>query len=289
VFVTSYKGGSITRVAKDGSGSTVVVNGHYETRGVAIDGNSLYWTNGSFAFDDSGSYWGGVWKCTLPNCTDHTVVYADDFVTHPDVRNGFVFYGSTQSDEVYRVPSAGGTRETLGSGGNFPFDTAADDAHVYYTSQQTTFYRAPFDGGPSEVVGTQGGNALGFVAVDAERVYWVSVDGAGKGVVQSADKAQPAGAKITYSGADDESSVGVAIDTTHVYWSNDGTLDGGTPVGNGRVRACPKSGCTGAPIEIASGLRFAGPIALDANAIYFVESGAFTQGAVGKVWKVAKP
>lgn len=129
--------------------------------------------------------------------------------------------------------------------------------------------------------------SAGFIHLDGDRVFWAyEDDGTKKGQVLSSVRAAPA-TRTTYTAAG-KTSRGVAADAAYVYWSDVGTLASGNATGDGTLNACPRAGCpTSGPTLLATGLRGAGQIVVDADFVYFAENG--TSDADGRVRKVAKP
>jgi hypothetical protein len=297
VYVTMYESGTVVGFPKGGGVGTPLASNEIRASGAVVNGSTLFWANGDFQFDDAG-YKGGIWKCTLPGCTAKALVAASGYGTsYPVIRGAFVYYSTGTDNTVARAPIAGGAATTIATT-NHAFGVAVDDVYAYYTSSQPTMYRAHIDGtstGNEEALGPDNGSTAvsrtGFVTLDADRVYWAYTDDMTKGHVLSAAKSAPAGATIAYgSTADNVFPVGVAVDDVYVYWSTAGTSAAPeVPVGDGKIFACPKLGCAaGGPVLLATGSLFAGPIALDDQAVYWAEYGA-TTGNAGRVRKVAKP
>lgn len=224
----------------------------------------------------------GVWKCTLPACTDKKLISTVGDVYHLDVKNGFVYYATF--DAVRRVKEDGSGDIAIGTV-NRPFAVAADATHVYYTSNQNSVERSLVTGGGSESVGPLNSKVVGFMAVDSTRFYWAYTDSNSKGQVLSGMKATPA-TRVTYGNAN-LGSVGVVADDANVYWTNDGTATGIDSNGDGELLTCPVAGCAGDPVRLVDKLHYGGPLVTDANAVYFLEFGG-RSGANGRLLKIAK-
>ena len=284
VYVATKDGNTVLRVAKTGGKVDTLVTGWQSLVGVAVSGTTLFWSADDALGDAGDGNFGGVWKCTLPACTDKKLISTAGRSRHIDVKNGFVYYAT--EDAIRRVKVDGTGDQLLVAGINQPFSVAADDAFVYYTSNETSLGRVPVDGGSDNPVGPLNASQYGFVAVDAQRFYWAFTDVSSKGQVFGGLKS--ATATRTSYGTANQGSVGVASDGTNLYWSNDGTYTGIESNGDGELLTCPVGGCAPDPVRLADKLRYAGPIVLDANAVYFLEFGG-RSGANGRLLKIAKP
>lgn len=285
VYFATQGDGRVMRILKSGGTVDTLVTGWQSMIGVGVSGTTLFWSADDALGDAGDGNFGGVWKCTLPACTDKKLVSTVGNTQHLDVKNGFVYYAT--EDSIRRVKVDGTGDQSLVTPINRPFSIAADDAHVYYTSNQTSLERVPVGGAATgEAVGPLNASRYGFVAVDAQRFYWAFTDVSSKGQVFGALKASPA-TRTSY-GTTNRGSLGVASDGTNVYWMNDGTLSGTDSNGDGDFLTCPVAGCTGEPLRLADQLHFAGPIAIDGSAVYFLEFGG-RNSVNGRLLKVAKP
>ncbi|MBX3209779.1 MAG: hypothetical protein KF764_32395 [Labilithrix sp.] len=291
VYVTARGNGAVLRIAKDGSKTDVLASGHSEARGVTLDGQNLYWSNLDFAGDGGDDRWGGVWGCTLPACSNTHLVTTADRPANVRFSGGFLYFAETNNGVVVRVKPDGSMRSDVGTG-NQPFSVAVDGTHVYFQANRNDLQRSLLDGGTQENVGPlEYGGALGFVTVDDERVYWAFSEFATPtGHVYSALKATPAAPKEQY-GTANKGSIGVAVDATTLYWTNEGTFDGNdTSLKDGQVLACPKAGCgAAAPVVLADAMTTPGAIAVDDSAVYFLLFGSKRGSADGELRKIAKP
>jgi hypothetical protein len=296
VYVTSRENGVVLRIAKQGGLSTVLANNQIEARGVAVNGSTLFWSNGYFEGDGGGDdhYNGGVWSCPLPDCATKTLVTTGSYAMNVRFSNGVLFFAENNNSSVVRVNPDGTARSSLSSP-NQPFSLAVDDTHVYYQAG-SGLNRIPISGGTAdesvddEVINSE---RWGFVAVDGERVYWAFTGTNGQGLVKSAFKASLDGPKEIY-GDSNKGSCGVAIDETTLYWTNSGTWqDQANDYANnhdGSVLACPKAGCGGKPpVTLESGLLYPYSIAVDGDAIYFLTFGTKFGSTDGELRRIAKP
>lgn len=294
LIVTTYGDGRILEVSKMPGGTPREIRtGEKSPWGVFIDGTTLYWANADYAYNGTDpARKGGVWKCTLPACTDPKLVTPGDDAMNPAVAGGTVYFAENNNSAVTAAQTDGGARRELTSASN-PHSIALDATHLYYTASQASFYRLLLADGGSETVGPQGYYAPGGIFLDAERFYYTYTDDKnqvpGAGHVVSFRK-QNAQDKIEYGG-DNVVPRGIVADDRYVYWANSGTFDevSGAPSHfDGEIRACPKAGCapTG-PIVLAKGLGRPWEMNQDERAIYVCVYGNYAQ-AGGSVLKIPK-
>jgi hypothetical protein len=291
IYLTARANGTVLRIAKDGSKTDVLASGHEEARGVALDGQNLFWSNLDYAGDGGGGSWGGVFGCTLPACADTYLVTEGEWAAHVRFAGGFLYFAEHNNSSIVRVKPDGTMRSSFATPSK-PWSVAVDGSHVYYQANGGNVERVPIQGGGEEVVGPlEQGASLGFLTLDADRVYWAYGESATPaGHVYSALKANPAAPKEQY-GTANKGSIGVAVDATTLYWTNQGTFgDDGMSNKDGEILACPKAGCGGvAPVVLQQGLTAPGAIIVDGDAIYFLSFGTKRGSADGELRRIAKP
>jgi hypothetical protein len=296
VYVSTRANGAVVRIAKDGSGATAIVTGQQETRGVALDGQNLYWSNTYYAGDGGppDNYWGGIWSCVLPACADKKLVTLADWPVNVRFSGASLFFAESNNSSVVSVKPDGNLRTALDNNVTQPFGVAVDGQHVYYTSgsglERTPI--TPVDGGSPETIDPLStATDVGYVAVDDERVYYAYGISNGDGRVYSVPKATPNGPKEQY-GTANKASLGVAVDATTLYWTNAGTFDAQTNVNNhdGSIMACPKAGCGGnPPTVLETGILWPLTLGVDGDAIYYLVFGSARDATDGELRRIAKP
>lgn len=289
VYYTTGGGtGAVALVPKAGGQPKGLATAQTKARGVQVEGTTLYWSNGDYPFTP-GTYKGGVWKCTLPACTTPTLLAPGDWAYNVQLANGNVYFSAFNDGKVLVALPDGGAGVVATT--NHAFGLGVDSTHAYYTSWQPSLYRAALDGGAGveEAVGPLNSKTVGFVTLDATRFYWAYTDDIDAGAkVFGAAKADPTN-RVSYAGPESIGPVGIAVDATNIYWATSGGFTGATPNGDGKVFTCPLAGCpAGGPIQLADKLYDSGPMAVDANAVYWCEYGQDGTPS-GKVRKVAKP
>ena len=279
---------AIKSVNKDGSTPPVdVVPGVAQPVGVGIEGTLLYWTSRVADPTDKS----GLYRCALSAagvCSDTKQVSSHYYSQNIAVQGTNVFFAS--QDGVFRSLPDAGEYAIKGATQNY-FDVAAGTDFVYLASQASVIERGVADGGGPAVedfVTIDSDSNFYYVAVDGDRVFYAVGDIANGGVVASVLQTNKAVA-TTY-GSSTGYPVGIAADAQYVYWADRGTLVG-TPSsaakGDGHLYACPRGGCAGEPLVLATGLRGGGFITLDDGFVYFAENNNF--GTNGRIRAVAKP
>ena len=158
---------------------------------------------------------------------------------------------------VYAMPEAGGAARLVIDAGTGPLPLlAADATHLYFTSG-TTIKRLPVGPGGQPGVVVRGVVPDGL-ASDGAFVYWVSRDP----LVSVVVRAPVAGgtSEVVASASSPPGECRLAIDATHVYWSD----------GGGTVRRVSKGG--GTPVAIGQFYRVA-EMASDGVRLFLVADG----------------
>jgi hypothetical protein len=141
----------------------------------------------------------------------------------------------------------------------------SDDGNLYWTtSGGGTVMKAAKAGGPVELA--KGQKKPQGIAIDATGVYWTQNDTAGA-VMEIAKAGGAAPVKI----ADDQSTLGVAVDVTSVYFTATG----------GRIVKAPLS--AGLPSDLAKDQATPCAMVANSNYLFWVNQGSGSDGAIMKL------
>lgn len=307
--VVTNAGGSATSAGAtltvvDTGGPIVLAEGRV-FGGMAVDGTSVYWTDGlgvsAASINCSGPVRSLYERVSFTENTN-AMVLAPDRVVWTDQAGG----------AIRSVPADGGTSKTLaselGNGGPYvlaltgeqllwpnlthgiqtvplgggPVTTfpvgdpplsaggiAADDLYVYWTDlQQRTVNRMPLGGGPVVVLAS-GQDYPNGIAADGQAVYWTSA--------AHWNTVQPTGYIMRVSrhggvpvvlASQATLTHQLAIDGSSVYWT--GGLFGPDSAGTGSVTRVPLDGSEPATV-LVSGLNSPFDIAVDSRYVYWSE------------------
>ncbi|MGO9834599.1 MAG: DUF5050 domain-containing protein [Polyangiaceae bacterium] len=217
-WVTSGNGttGTVVKVPLNGGTATTLASGQSNPYGIALDSASVYWTTSLGENDGNGvalkeALSGGAISTLAsapPNDSTSNLLAGSIAVD----RTSVYWTGGTDGQSIMKVPLDGGPATTLASGQQNPFGIALDAMSVYWTT-----------------MGSSGrGMGSGFPGV-----MLPSNDGA---VV----KVPLNGGTATTLAACQDIPMGLAVDSTSVYWVAVGTLamqlpDGGLLPENGAV------------------------------------------------------
>ena len=277
VYVTAYclDGGEVARIPTDG-GALAVMATQSGPWGLALDDEWVYWSNQTS--DDTGHVTNGgtIDRIAKAGGPVQTVVSSPEpseiVVDDTNVYWNDTYYGA---NSIWTAPKAGTGSPTLliKLDGQLSGGLALDATHVYWVELDNipygTLYRIPKSGGTAEAVAS-GPFAYQFAASDDGGIY-AGMNGFGPdsstGGVLRYDTAT---GNTRIYGRRTTSPVGVAVDATHVYWTDD--RDG--------ILAAPFDG--GATVQVASNVVKAFPmgIAVANGVVYWAAS---SEGVVRSV------
>lgn len=260
--------GAVMRATLDGKVREIVVPNQSGALSIALDANNVYWTN---------QWENAVRQAPLDGITDGgaplTIASNQTTVSGIAVDANYVYWANYGDGFVRRVPKGGGAIEDIASGQPGPASVAVDATHVYWTNfDGGTIARRALAGGPVEPLASGQAQPLP-IAVDAASVYWSNYQNG------SVAKCPLAGGAVTpiASGGAQALSLGVAIDSTTVYWTTTNQSFSGT----GIMKQSLSSGSTSPVYNPSFG--YPSGIAVDSNSIYWTN---FYFGAA--VYRIAK-
>jgi hypothetical protein len=176
------------------------------------------------------------------------------------------------SADIVRIPLGGGSPMVLASGQGQVWAVAADANNVYWTSDGGTVQKLAIAGG-APIALASGIDHPGGLAVDATTVYFGSLY---NGDVMKVPIA--GGAPTTLfsgSGANVPSALGLAVDSTHLYWY----ANASSQLDAGLILSVPIGG--GPPTTIATGQISGFGIAVDAHDVYWTNDVTLPNGNGG--------
>jgi hypothetical protein len=262
VYWTAEELGDVRHAGVDGTGVVSVFDGDKAPRLLALDDTFVYWTESNSGIVSAARKDG--------NRGPRAMLGGQVDVFGIAVSAGEVFFHVRSTGEVRKSPtdlstSTLLTTQTTGA----VFGLAADGQNVYLgvTAGINRVRRAPRATQTTEPtdLSTKVLDLLGF-AIDAARVYLADGD---SGSVLS-EKIDGSGGLVTHSSGEAMPS-SVAVDGTHVYWTNQG---------NGLIRRVAKAGGTAETLASGQAAPFA--IAVNSRAVYWLTTD-------GSVMTVRKP
>ncbi len=289
VYFTDFKNDTVKRVKTDGTGTQTIAtatNGISGPWGVVVDptGTTIY---------IASAYGGKVHKCPVAGCgTPATVV--DGNASRPallELTATKLYYLDVYNDRVYENGFDGGARverattDTSYNAGLLSGFTI-DGTHAYWSEPYNgtdNVKRAPLDGGATQSIVAAGPRYPTSLRIDGTKIWFVGRGLGDNGGTISSKSVTGSGNLDTFA-TGLNNPVGLYMDSTHVYWLDEGSVTASTDgtVTDGRVLRCPRSGC-GVPEELAKGQT--NPVSLDSDGVdlFWVD---YSGG--GKLYKLAK-
>jgi hypothetical protein len=290
VYYAVVGSNSIWRMNKDGSGLLEVANGDFVLgpSAVATDGTSFYFT------DDISSS-SNVYDCPVAGCgtSNDTAFATANFPLGITVAGGTVYWtsggtGVSGGAVTSRASNDMGATIVLftATDNSSPMSVAVDGNDVYFTDNENgSFRRVQADGNGlvDLTAANEPGSSLG-VAVGNDSVFFTTGSSGGPGAVWSVTKSS--GVVNETFATNQATCVGIATDSTNVYWVDQGSISSAT----GSVMWCPQSGCpSGGPTELASAQAAPYGITVDDSFVYWTNTGVSQTTNDGSVSRIAKP
>ena len=218
VYWTNYgkvtdRDGTVMRVAKVGGTAEVVAGGLSGPKAVAVDATHVYWTNND-----------GTVTRAVKDGSSPLEVLAQQASGKPlgIVVDGTNVYWDSTAGEIFSVPLAGGTTQTLTTNQGAPRFMTADLNHVYWVSQSgdvtdaggfPVISRIGKSGGSAEIVALSSDTGGYDIDMDTTHVYWTNFS---TGEVLRVSL-QDSGIETLADGQGWPR--GIALDDTSVYWA----------------------------------------------------------------------
>ena len=234
---------TVGRSANDGAGAVQnFATGGAEPRGVATDGQFLYWaSNGTGSRISRANLDGSGVKPTFIATGGITAGIAVDsqHIYWADFDQGTIGRANLDGTDVV---------QKFITGVSSPVGVVVDSQHLYWTSQQTmTIGRANLDGSAADqaFISAPNTNLVG-IAVDSQHLYWTS----GTGRIGRANLDGSAADQAFVDLPGQGQFFGIAVDSQHLYWTSGTGRIGRSNLDGGGVEASFITGAV-APFGVA--------------------------------------
>ncbi len=218
---------TIARSAKPGGAPALIVSEQNCPAKLTPDAANLYWASGN-----------KILRAALGGGPVTTVVSGDDALAGFALDPSDIYYALCDANAggaLFQLAKAGGTPKPLAKEPRCARIEFADGAHIYFTTYDRVagdeLQRVPKSGGASEKIATLARYpvTLGALSADDRAVYWAQRQDPGKPQGDADDYnsilALDMQTKATRTIATQQPRpAALALDATHVYWSNCGTL-----------------------------------------------------------------
>lgn len=262
---------------------------------LAIDADFVYWIDRGTDLPDPSKRLAKVWRVPKKGGIAKLLVGDLGWPRGLAVDAKRLYWAGFAEGKIYALDKEGGSLTALAEHENTPLDVAIDDTDVYFLATPGEVRRVPKGGGPSTRV-TGGLVRPRRLAVDAANVYWVDSGGTSAGGAVMRCRKDGSGVTTLAGGLHEPGEI--VLDTENVYWSDrsEGFIyrlekDGGAPrklaqeqwnalqlaldddylwwQRGERILKVRKGG--GKPISWVNASHSVTGLAVDANAIYYLE------------------
>lgn len=250
--------GNVLKVSINGGNPTTLASGQMNPFGITFDSTRVYWANNVAQGQiQAVSIAGGGNPTTLASAQGSPQSVA--------ISNGVLYWTAVSANKIEKLP-LGGSLADLAIMEATPIALAADADAVYWSSFGKSLIRtASLTSGVATTLATDQ-DAVQSLRVTNHVLYWASGQ-AGMASVHS----MPAAGGAIATLASNQTVAAVAVDDSHVYWTDD----------DSKVWRVPLAG--GTPEAIATNQAMPTDIAIDGKNIYWINSA--TGGAVVKLAK----
>ncbi len=221
--------------------------------GLAVDATHVFWTNSGTGEVMQADKSDGMGQVVLTTGEDTPIAVR--------VAAGEVYWVSYSTTGQLRHAPIGGGAITAVCDAPAAVDLALGTTYAFWTREPDDVQRAPLAGLPvGQMPDLLTGNPLSLgIATDDTFVYWVNRQ---DGTVKLANQDLSGDTTIAMGDVPWD----IAIDATHVFWTEYGSLSD-----SGKVRQASKVDGSGA-IDLATGLAEPKGIAVDATHVYWIDS-----------------
>ncbi|MGE0325979.1 MAG: hypothetical protein AB7S68_26865 [Polyangiaceae bacterium] len=195
--------GFVMRAPKAGGAGTPITAAMPDPRAIALDDTHIYWVNGgdSDGGGDNTGIPGSVMRANKDG-SDTVELSSAGFPVSILLSDGYLYWGDAGTNEIRRLPVAGGASELVTDAAYRPEFIIADATDIYWTGgTEGNVSRAPKTGGTAIELASGQTDAKGIVLV-GDNVYWAdagsSVGAGGAADIAGAIRMVPkAGGSVT--------------------------------------------------------------------------------------------
>jgi hypothetical protein len=222
---------------------------------------ALYWTT------DIEPEAGTISKANLDGTGAHVIVSGLDDPAGVAVNSTHIYWADFRAGAIMEASLNGTGVKTLVTGQNSPVGVAVSGSHIYWADSQPvgagTIMEASLDGTGVTTLVTGESNPQG-VAAGGSYIYWADPSGGVHGMI---DRANLDGTGVTtLVGSQVRGPAGMAVNSSHIYWTNGST-----------VMAANLDG-TGVTILVqASAFAINDGVAIDSIRIYWADLGKINE------------
>lgn len=285
-YLSTFQTPTIYRVDKASPYKTSVVVKTFGSAQLALAPDALWWTDSS----QDGTNEGGIYKLALPAASLAQKLVPLQSPRGIAIDSEGVFVATDYAQGVSGLLSSGFAKLAEESQQGAVSGLATDGHYVYWTSKSLGVLRSVWKlsaGRPARTIVT-GQASPESIAIDAKALYWSNSGSSARcddplaaGAAGSIMKANLlpdglVGAPVVLA-ADEPCVDAIAIDGTHVYWSNAVRLP------EGRIRRVAKSGGPAETLLAVLGKPRA--LTLDANGVYYIHEPIANQATLYRVAK----
>jgi hypothetical protein len=163
VYWTTYNGGTVMSVNKDGTGLLTLSANQQTPSGIAVSGGFVYWTE----------YvpMGNVRALSLKTGVESIIAGGVHTPTYIAVDGAYAYFSSISTGDIQRAPLAGGKVEPVALGESSPGHLRLDSTRLYWNQNFGSLRAVTLDGG-MPVTLVQGG--LTAITIDEASIYYVN-------------------------------------------------------------------------------------------------------------------
>ena len=281
---TLYSGGQLMKCAVGGCANAPTVlgealgaapNSELARLPLAIDDANVYWLGTSPCGGD------GIVACAKTGCGQAPTLLAGQGAASIALTPSTVVWSSGSGISACAKAGCNLIGASLYGPDAASWGVTADQSHVYWTDGWTLVSGCEIASCVSTVQSVTTPILADQITSDSDNIYWTTING-DQGNVYECAKADCKDT-VTVLAANRPSPLGIAVDATHVYWTEFDFLPGDNPAY--QIATCAITGCGGTATVIAQNPGFAQGIAVDSTRVYWAE---WSVSALGRIRMLMK-